>query len=227
MPLTAQHQINTATRLGLWRIDEPVSFFMPRLSFTDYDQQRFARLTSEHRQREWLASRLLLKTLVDSPNIIHLEADSNGRPLVRNMPLQVSISHSGHVAAAIVSEQHPVGIDVEMIHDRIQRIAYKFVGDHEWAFIGRKPATDLLTLMWSAKESVYKIYGKRVLAFSGNIFIHPFEIGNSGWFYVEIKKTDFYKKYQVHYRFSEAADYVLTHVVDDATDRGQWYGADV
>lgn len=85
----------------------------------------------------------------------------------------MSISHSFPYATAIIHAEKPVGIDIEQPRDKILRIAEKFLNPKERDFAGND--LELLSILWSAKEVLYKIHGRKKLTFKQHLFIQPFE----------------------------------------------------
>ncbi|MBQ0741343.1 4'-phosphopantetheinyl transferase superfamily protein, partial [Aquimarina celericrescens] len=77
----------------------------------------------------------------------------------------ISITHSFEFTGVIVSDKK-VGIDIEKQREKIKLIAPKFTPIEEYKALG--DGEDLirkLTIVWGAKESLYKLYGKRGLLF--------------------------------------------------------------
>ncbi len=75
----------------------------------------------------------------------------------------------------IFSEGTPVGIDIEKQRDKIVKIARKFTPIEEYKTIANHSAlVSKLTIVWGAKESLYKIYGKKQLLFKEHIYIEDF-----------------------------------------------------
>lgn len=102
-----------------------------------------------------------------------------GKPLVENVALNVSLSHSKFWAAAAVSSQFQVGIDVETLESRIERIAHKFLLPLELESI-QDNRIETLSLYWSAKESLYKLYSFKQIDFAQQLRIEPFELQREG-----------------------------------------------
>ncbi len=130
MPLFYQHNINESTKLAIWHITEDESFFLKRVPLKRDVSHPLKRL-------QHLAGRYLLT--------------------------EFSISHCGSYAAAIVSSRYRVGIDVEFTAPGIERIREKFLSADELAvaFDGLDRSGHRLrqlTLLWSAKESIFKWY---------------------------------------------------------------------
>lgn len=142
-----------------------------------------------------------------------IEKKENGQPFIANKPIHISLSHSKALAAAIVSQYKPVGIDIEMIHPRIERIAHKFLTEEELSNISINKIETLL-LYWSAKESLYKLFAKKQLDFASQLIIKPFKTEQQGVLNASIIVADeggLYSNLEVHYEFLEG--HVLTYVL--------------
>jgi phosphopantetheinyl transferase len=99
MPLFYQHNINELTKLGIWRIEEPESFYLEEVPL-----QRS--ITHPHKRLQHLAGRWMLKRLFpDFPYELIQIADTR-KPYLANEAYHFSISHCGDFAAAIVSRDH-------------------------------------------------------------------------------------------------------------------------
>jgi phosphopantetheinyl transferase len=180
MPLFYQHNINESTKLAIWCIEEEEDFFLKKVPL-----QRS--ITHPHKRLQHLAGRYLLPVLFsDFPLEEILIADTR-KPFLPNEKYHFSISHCGQFAAAIASSKSRVGVDIEMITPRIQNIAHKFLNEHEKNFFNEdykefldqwnmkdKVYTEYLTLMWSAKEAIYKWHGDGGVDFSENIQLLKF-----------------------------------------------------
>src|SRR5579871_863418 len=180
MPLFYQHTINEGTKLAIWKIEETESFFLRKVPL-----QR--NITHPHKRLQHLAGRYLLPILFkDFPLEEILIADTR-KPFLPTEKYHFSISHCGEFAAAIASNTSRVGIDIELITPRIQNIAHKFLNELEKNFFNEdysafleqwnlkdKVYTEYLTLMWSAKEAIYKWYGDGGVDFSENIQLLKF-----------------------------------------------------
>lgn len=174
MPLFYQQDINETTRLGIWKITETEDFFLREVPL-----QRD--ITHPHKRLQHLAGRFLLRILFpDFPYELIRIADTR-KPFLENEAYHFSISHCGNYAAAIVSSTDRVGIDVEESTPKMEKIRGKFLQSSEDDLVEetiqllnpghplmQTPWT-LLTLFWSAKESVYKWYGLGGIDFSDQI----------------------------------------------------------
>ncbi|HKZ64908.1 MAG TPA: 4'-phosphopantetheinyl transferase superfamily protein [Chitinophagaceae bacterium] len=165
MPIFFQHQINVTTRLGIWKIEETEEFFRGNVP-----QHRD--VTHPHKRLQHLAGRFLLQFLFpDFPYELIQIADTR-KPFLLNEQYHFSISHCGDYAAAIVSKDNRVGIDIEIPVEKIIRIKNKFLNNDEkrkWFINELSPDPGILTLLWSCKEAVFKWYGDGGVDFSEQI----------------------------------------------------------
>jgi phosphopantetheinyl transferase len=169
MSLFYQQDINETTRLGVWKIEEDIPFFLEQVPL-------HREITHPHKKLQHLAGRYLLKFLVpDFPYELIRIADTR-KPFLHNEQYHFSISHSGNYAAAIVSSTQRVGVDVELYGNKVMKVLHKFLSSPEHALINSKGASPFImeTLMWSAKESVFKWHGNGGVDFREHIHIQSF-----------------------------------------------------
>ena len=124
MPLFYQQNINATSKMAIWAIVEPLAFFESKL------QGRVeASKNSMHpvKRTQHLAARLLLQEMLPEVHINSIEYAANGKPYFVNASIHFSVSHCNGFAACVISEEGPVGIDIELIHDRIKKVAPKFL----------------------------------------------------------------------------------------------------
>jgi 4'-phosphopantetheinyl transferase EntD len=199
VPLFYQQDINEVTRLAVWEISEPESFFSQAVP-------PFRAITHPQKRLQHLAGRFLLPWLfADFPHASILIADTR-KPYLPNEEYHFSISHCGHHAAAIVSKDQRVGIDVEMVTERIHRIRHKFLHPEEDALVAQHPmnATTLLTLLWSAKEALFKWWGHGEIDFSEHLRILSMPDSWEGQLEALVQKQGFEQRLILHYRIEGA-----------------------
>src|ERR1700712_5566049 len=120
MPLVYQKNINSTTKVGVWHIVEEEDFFLKQVPL-----QR--EITHPNKRLQHLAGRYLLKELYpDFPYELIRIADTR-KPFLENEAYHFSISHSGAYAAVIVSLDHRVGVDVELITGKVDKVKHKFL----------------------------------------------------------------------------------------------------
>ena len=154
MPLIYQHQINLATKIGVWHITEEENFFLNHVPL-----QRS--ITHPHKRLQHLAGRYLLRKLFpEFPLSLIIIADTR-KPFLKDNAFHFSISHCGNYAAAVVSRQNRVGVDIEIPHAKIEKIQHKFLSKKEKNILSKTDGDDIekLTMAWSIKEAMFKWYG--------------------------------------------------------------------
>ena len=172
MPLFFQHIINETTRLGIWKIDEPELFFLEQVPL-----QRA--ITHPHKRLQHLAGRYLLKYFFPDFPYHEIAIADTRKPYLPYEQYHFSISHCGDYAAAIISSTHRVGIDIEIPSEKVERIKHKFLSGQENMVIDNlllygdsflpTAANQLPTVIWSAKEAVFKWYGLGEVDFKKHI----------------------------------------------------------
>lgn len=124
-------------------------------------------MQSEIHRCGFLSVRHLLKELGYAD--ADLSYDANGKPYLRDGK-HISITHSFAFSGIVVSDR-AFGIDIEMQREKIKKIANKFLGDGK-EFEENKDDVHKLTLIWGAKEAIYKIAPPVGLSFKNHIRIH-------------------------------------------------------
>lgn len=173
MPLYKTIHVNEFTNVLIWDIQESLEVLSHQIELTENSQNRINSMKSEVHQRGFLSIRHLLTKVGYSDADLYY--DEFGKPYLKNGNY-ISISHSFRFSAIIISKKDPVGIDIEMQRDKIVKIAHKFTPIDEYKTIANHHAlVSKLTIVWGAKESLYKIYGKKQLRFLDHIDIDDFD----------------------------------------------------
>jgi phosphopantetheinyl transferase len=182
VPIFFQHQISENTRLGVWKIEETEEFFKGNVP-----QHRD--VTHPHKRLQHLAGRYLLQFLFPDFPYHLIEIADTRKPFLPDELYHFSISHCGDYAAAIVSKDKRVGTDIEIPSEKVLKISNKFLNEKEYSIFNiqhsilndRLTTIDyrLMTLLWSAKESVFKWYGNGEVDFKKHIHLRSFSISNN------------------------------------------------
>ena len=116
------------------------------------------RYKSNARRMEYICERALLKDMMNG-RIVNIFHNEDGKPMLNN-GLNISISHTRGYIAIILSETKNVGIDIEYVSDRVEKIASRFMREDE-------SADDIMSLLvhWCAKETLYKLFSSEHLDF--------------------------------------------------------------
>ena len=179
MPLYKTIHISTDVVLYIWKISETEAELRQNISLTNSNEDRVQGMKSGIHRRGFLSIRHLM--LLEGFEDKDLYYDHMGKPHLHNGHY-ISITHSYEFTGIIVSKGEKVGIDIEKQRDKIIRIAHKFttldtkVTGQSTSEIVRK-----LTLLWGAKESIYKISSIEGLSFLQHIYLEP-EFAKKEWF---------------------------------------------
>ena len=200
MPLLLKEKINDHSSWALWHIKEDVEGLLQQLSLSLPEEQELELLKSDQRKLEWMSSRLLLKELAmdyhfPNPEIIK---DSFGKPYLAGSDVQISLSHSFPFAAAIIHTRKAVGIDIEHGREQLLRIRHKFLNSVELDCAGNQ--LEKLCVYWTAKEALYKLYGKRGLILKEQVLLPPFELAECGELNCHLLVNGVKQPYTLHYR---------------------------
>jgi phosphopantetheinyl transferase len=112
-----------------------------------------------------------------------------------------SWSHSGNYAAAIFNTEESTGIDIETVQPRILKIEDKFCNANDKKHIHRTRHTESLLIIWGAKESMFKQYGKKEVDFKKHLSISEFDLGEEGRFIGKFHKEDEHNEFLFEYSF--------------------------
>ena len=164
MPFLKEFIINDKTKIKLWKV--VVGELSPNILNND-EKKLFKLKKSNVLKEQFLATRKILE-LENSDCIITYDID--GKPSL-NSVFNISISHSHEIAALVISNNLKFGMDVQFKESKILNIQNKFLNVFEKINIGHDPSIDILTMIWTSKESIYKAIGLKGISFSENIKI--------------------------------------------------------
>ncbi len=201
MPFFYQQNINETAHLAIWSIQETASFF-------ETDVQLAVPIANEERRTQHLAVRLLFKLMMPAADLNQLVMADNGKPYLIGLPFHFSFSHCKGYAACAVDDK-PVGIDIEIIHPRIAKVAHKFLNAQEKTMIaalGEKDQLNQLAFLWAAKEAMYKKHEQLGIDFAKDFNVLELTNGERGTVPAEILHKG--NKINVHLDYHFGADYI-------------------
>ena len=197
MPLFKTIQHDKFTRILVWKIDEPYEELVRNIVLNDRSKERLSGMKSELHQRGFLSVRYLLKLAGYSD--FDLYYNEYGKPLLKDKK-HISITHSYNYSAIIISNVD-VGIDVEMNRDKIIRIYDRFVNTRVDS-LSDEDMVKQLTVIWGAKEAMYKTYPYGGLSFHNHIAIDPFLFASKRT-KGRVNFDDWKKEYEIMFTFFE------------------------
>jgi 4'-phosphopantetheinyl transferase len=170
MPLTLLHHDTPYHALAVWRMNESTETLMNLAALSTQEEVHCRAIKLEKRRREWLAARLLRNQLIPHATVLN---HANGKPYIAGGPF-VSFSHSDHFAA-LMTASVPCGVDIQRPDPKLARIHSKFILQEDMANAPDDDQSRLqwITIVWSAKEAIFKCFGEHV-HFASDIRLHPF-----------------------------------------------------
>ena len=212
MGLVYQKQLDGKTAFALWKIEESAEELYKQLQLKTHEKEYLETLNNGKRNLHWLGTRALLRKMLNTDQYIDMDVDEHGKPYLKNFPQQISLSHSFDYAAVMISEDKPVGIDIELVKEKIERVAKKFMSTEELGFIENENRIEHLYICWCVKEAVYKLHGKKNISFLNDIRLDPFSCCTEGTFSASLNSGDSMKIYQVAYQ--KFHNYMLGYAID-------------
>lgn len=206
MPLYKTITSVPQTTVYVWYITESEAWLRTGLTLKESSVNRLFTMSSELHRRGFLSIRHLLRTAGYTDQ--ELFYDTNGKPHLKDGKY-ISITHSYEFTAIIISKQ-PVGIDIEKQRDKIMRIAPKFIGFEELYLNDLETPIKELTVVWGAKESMYKLYGQKSLGFKAHCMVAPFQM-SAGKTVSRIVYENDNLKFDVF--FEEMLDFILVFII--------------
>jgi phosphopantetheinyl transferase len=186
------HRIYLSDQISSVLIEEKKSFeaYLNESLFID-EREQLDLLLQENRKVEFLGVRRLRnESKLPSP-IFYTEAR---KPFLdQKLNTFISISHSKNYCALGFSS-HEIGIDIEELNPRIERIASRFVSSVEMSFISEDKILDL-TKLWTMKEAMFKLNNRAGIEFKSELIIEGKTdeiyfgkmLGEKGWERVKLE----------------------------------------
>lgn len=212
MALVYLRELNNQTKFAIWKIEETAEELLSKLQLDDAEQDKLRHLSKGKRTLHWLATRVLLRYLLQTNEYIHCPSDRNGKPYLPDYPYKISLTHSFEYAGVMLSTQGDCGMDLELVMDKVIRIKEKFLKPEELAFIN--PENEILQLYacWCAKEAVYKLQGNKGVSFLDDMTIKTFNYKPQGVMLLDLTKDNQTITYEVYYE--QFQNYMLGYAVE-------------
>jgi len=168
MPLYRDFSDDNATIL-VWKYEEGEDLNPDEL----LESENAEKVKDYHPKKllEVLMVRKLLKSLKPDSKILYKERE----PFLSPKDAEISITHSFPFAAIAISK-NKIGIDIEKFNPKILRVIDKFTYENERGFIPSDNEATFYTIIWSVKESMYKIHHSKHWSLKKHYEVKPFEL---------------------------------------------------
>lgn len=215
MSLFSIREVGKTGKLGIWHITESLDELLRLKKFSGKDLATLNSFAHEHRKKEWLVARILIEKLTGEKDL-QIIYDEHSKPSLKGSKKYISLSHS-HDLLAIILDDADTGIDIELIKSKIERIKHKFMSDAELKALENEKQDEQLTVYWCAKESLYKLYGKKELTFKENLLIEPFPYAEYGIIKGRIINATMNSSFKLHYEnmVSGSDNYMMTYIINE------------
>lgn len=155
--------------IWLWKLTESPKQLLALLSHLPNYALEVQQFRSVKRQSEWLATRVLLHSILGdnvriaynqegAPHLTHRTSVQNANATSSDHTTKfpfLSISHSQPwVSIAFSTNGLPIGFDVEIESDRANKVLHKFLSAEEQQLLSPSLTP---TALWCAKEATYKL----------------------------------------------------------------------
>ncbi len=137
---------------------------------TEQETERYFTFTHIKRKMEFVATRILRHRIF---GFTHIHYDVLGAPYIEDEGF-ISISHAKDVVGIAFSKEFPVGLDLEKIDTRLLKLSSKFLSVEETESLDTSSALEM-TKVWSGKEALYKIAGRKGILFSTELHLSRLE----------------------------------------------------
>lgn len=173
MPLYKTITLANNAKLLIWKIEESFDTLADGVQLTQHCQNRVDGMKSDLHRRGFMSVRHLLAEM--NYTDADLFYDTEGKPHLKDGK-HISITHS-YIFAAIIVSDIEVGIDIEKQRNKIIRIANKFTPLEEYRTLANDDAIiRKLTIVWGAKESLYKSFAHPGVSFLEHIYVEDFRL---------------------------------------------------
>lgn len=212
MPIVYNKNIDDQTILAVWKIQETEEELIAGLQLKQHELEFLSSLNNGKRLLHWLSTRLLLRTMLNTDDYIDCRMDDHGKPYLVDIDYEISLSHSYDYAAVMISRDKKVGVDIELMKDKIQLIKHKFLSVDELKQQNLDTSMDGLYVSWCVKEAIYKWNGRKGLELKKDMFVKAFELKEAGDVDAVVSLPDRDQPLQASY-FKTNDGYMLAYVM--------------
>ena len=215
MPLTLKKTLEPEGLLGIWDIKEDESYFLEALDLYPGEDRQLEQIKG-FRRLEWLACRHLVHFLSGRQIRGAILKDKFGKPFLEESTWEISMSHSGG-KAAVIAAPYLVGVDIQNIVPRISTLAPRFCNREELDGIQASVnPIEAAHVIWGAKESLYKIYGKGKIDFRKDLAVYPFDYDpNGGQLQCKVLNHNFIHKFYGEY--TKIDNFIFVYIQEDSS----------
>lgn len=169
MSLFSNISLDNGLQIVVWNLTETLEELVEQTPLSGEERECWGCISVPAKKREYLAGKYVLEKACDLLGIAYLgmEKDEHGKPHLAGREYEISLSHTEDFIAVVFSPRSAVGVDLEKPREQILRILPRLYSPEEVAAVNGD--LDMATIYWSAKEALYKLYGKRSVDFKEHL----------------------------------------------------------
>jgi phosphopantetheinyl transferase len=167
---------------------------------TSQEIERFEAFSHEQRKREFVATRILRHSIF---GFKHIHYNAVGAPYIEDEGF-ISISHAKNLVGIAINSFYQIGLDLELIQDKAFRVQSKFLNESEISIFDTSNH-HTMTACWSAKETLYKLAGRKKIDFKKDLQLYNKE--ENLWIGKIIHPETIFS---VNLRITEYNNYIIT-----------------
>lgn len=192
--------------MGIWQMTETLAELEAMYTVTDDERPVYDGFRNDRRRKEWLTVRILLRELLGKD--VEICYRDTGKPYLKDSSYCISITHTiGYVGIRLAA--HPVALDMEYKADRVLRIIDRFVSEKEMKYIDERDKVSSALVLWSAKETMFKLFDFQEVDFKEHLYISRMNWGTKGHFRGSVDKDGF--RADVKLSFAVYGDLILVY----------------
>lgn len=157
MPLCIDRILPQNARLLVWNLSETegaMEMFIEEEEKLSIQGQ----FKPEERRKQKMAMAYLSKLALGSQSN-DIQYNKFGKPVLPEKTGHISFSHCAEYVGMLYHPFTPIGLDLEKIDGRADRISARFANEKELNWADPSAASWHFTLIWSVKEAVFKLIG--------------------------------------------------------------------
>ena len=179
------------SKILIWHITEKLVFLENSITLNNNEYIKYNCFKKETHKKQFLSKKLLLK-------LNHIEDifyNEQGQPFLEKE--YISISHNNEYVMIGINSQKQIGIDVETITEKIEKVFPRICNKIENQKFEIKSII-IKTIFWCAKEALYKIFGGKVKNYTNDINITDIDLNSligKGFVIYNKKKISFHLEF--------------------------------
>ena len=193
MPLYLNKKLSEEIHFMVWELTESFNELLDLVCPDEEDLENLNKIGVEAKKKEYLAGKNAVMQMCKLSNVAFggIIKDEHGKPFLKDSSLEISLTHTTQFVGVVFSKTGPIGMDIEKPRPQIFKVISRLCVSSELAWVNED--LERATILWSAKEALYKLYGKRKVDFKENLLLIQSSKGLVG----RIKMPDYKAEHQI------------------------------